>query len=565
MNREAEVDPNEVRMASGPHTPLLYLLLPMMGGFLLGAAFPGRLPLGPALALAGALWGVAALIAFQRRPWRSLRIWGAAFCLSVTVLAWSYYSVRIPPPPDLSRQVSREASLEIKIVREFALSGQGKRIAGLGVILTPPDYRPDFRGQTVYFSCWTTPETAGAARGATIRVRGKLEPTPPAPEGFDAYLRQQGCYLKLSQGGVTALLDNGPGFYRWCETVNRRWREILQTGATAPQTQELADIATAMLLGEKSMLSREAKARFMITGTMHLFAVSGLHVAIVAGLLAALLAWARIPKPARPIAGLALLLIYVQITGAAPSAVRAWWMAFFFWSASGLARKPAPLSALVCSALTVLLINPRELWSAGFQLSYTVVAGLLLYGVPLQDWLRERFEPYRWIPEDSLNLPQRAIRTGLHGFWSLAAISFAASVFSAPLTVGYFGVLAPGSFLLNIPLVTLAPLAMTASLLSVTGGCAGALWISNYCNHASWLFLAGMDGLVRAYAQFPHSSLAVGWRWNGAGFVLAFTMLSAAICLADHRISPKWRFGAPVVILFAGLVIGLEIRQDSSP
>src|SRR5690606_9759001 len=98
-------------------------------------------------------------------------------------------------------------------------------------------------------------------------------------------------------------------------------------------------------------LTAEQKERYIASGTMHLFAVSGLHVGIVAGLFAVVLAAMRFPRKFRPLVGLALLMAYVQVTGAAPSAMRAWWMAFFFWNAFALMRKPQPLSALAGSAL----------------------------------------------------------------------------------------------------------------------------------------------------------------------------------------------------------------------
>jgi len=563
MDGRGEVEKQPVRIASGPHTPLLYLLLPMMAGFRLGAAFPEHIPYGPMLTLAVGLCALAALTSFSLVPWQSLRLWGAAFALSAVCTSWIYYSIRVIPPPDLTHQANREAFIDIRVEREFGMPSNAERIAGLGIIVTPPDYRTDFRGQMISFNCWTDPETAEVGRGAIIRVRGKLEPIPPTTAGFDAYLRQQGCYLKLNQANLRETIDRGPSIFRWCEAVNERWQGILQVGANEPRTHQYANIATAMLLGEKSALGVEQKDRFIASGTMHLFAVSGLHVGIVAGLLAVILCGLHLPQKIRPFVGLVLLMGYVQITGAAPSAIRAWWMAFFFWNTRAFLRQPAPLSALVGSALVVLIMDPPELWSAGFQLSYTVVAGLLLFGVPLQDWLRRRFEPYQWIPPDSLKWHQQWVRHGLNALWGLLAISLTASAFSAPLTVRYFGVVAPGSFLLNIPLVLLAPLAMTASLLSVIAGSAGWLPGSAFFNHASWLFIAGMDQLVRLFLDAPLSSLAVDWRWTGTGSWLAMAMLGAALGFADYRISPKWRFGVPVLLLLLGLVFGTNIRQHS--
>lgn len=564
MDNFGEAPAIRVRLESGAHTPLLYLLLPLIAGFALAAAFPHDRPSQWLLVFAAALTTVATLGAMRRRTQGVLILWGACFMATSALAGWYYYALRIPAPPDLAAMANREAGVEIRIDRVFALKSHELRVAGIGELVTAPDYAPRLVGQRIYFQCWKDDITAPVGRGGVIFVRGKLEPTPDDPEGFDGYLRQQGCYLKLSQASLKDIVTPQPWLYAKFAAINERWQEILQTGANSPRTQQLAGIATAMLLGEKTALTTDQKERFIASGTMHLFAVSGLHVGIVAGLLLGAMKLIRVPTKWAPFIGLALLMGYVQVTGAAPSAIRAWWMACFFWLAFALMRKPQPLSALVSSALVVLLIDPRQLWSAGFQLSYTVVAGLIMYGGPLQFWLRNRFEPWRHIFPEERSRWQRFGRFTTFALYGLVAISFAASLYSAPLTIRYFGVLAPGSFLLNIPLVTLAPLAMTASLIAVLLGWAGWAAGAAFANHASWVFIAGMDGLVRLFLQTPESSLTLMWRWSWGGYALAVLMLAAALCLADRRIPPWARFGAPPLIMLLGLVFGAELHHIES-
>lgn len=564
MDKLAEKPGFRVRLESGAHTPLLYLALPLIAGFALAANVTPDRPAKWLVLLAAALTVCATLLVMRIRSRAMLLAWGASFVATSILAGWLYYALRIPAPPDLSQMANREAGVQIKIDRVFALKSHDLRVAGIGELVTAPDYAPRLLGQRIYFQCWKDDVSAPVGRGGVIFVRGKMEPTPDDQDGFDGYLRQQGCYLKLSQASLKEIIQPQPWLYAKFAKINERWQEILQTGANTPRTKQLAGIATAMLLGEKTALTRDQKERFIASGTMHLFAVSGLHVGIVAGLLIGAMKLIRFPPRWAPFVGLALLMGYVQVTGAAPSAIRAWWMAFFFWMAFALMRKPQPLSALVCSALVVLLIDPRQLWSAGFQLSYTVVAGLIVYGGPLQYWLRNRFEPWRHVFPEERNRTQRVGRFLLFGFFGLAAISFAASLYSAPLTIRYFGVLAPGSFLLNIPLVTLAPLAMTASLLAVLLGWMGWGAAAAFANHASWVFIAGMDALVQLFLKAPESSFTLGWRWEWGGYALALAILTAALCLADRRI-PAWvRFGLPPLIMLLGLVFGTEMHQVAS-
>lgn len=84
-----------------------------------------------------------------------------------------------------------------------------------------------------------------------------------------------------------------------------------------------------MIFGDLSLLSPEQKQNFLLTGTMHVFAVSGLHISILtAGALGAL-RLARCPRILAWILTLVGAWFYVQVIGAPPSAMRAWQMCLF--------------------------------------------------------------------------------------------------------------------------------------------------------------------------------------------------------------------------------------------
>ncbi|WP_309382331.1 ComEC/Rec2 family competence protein [Cerasicoccus frondis] len=561
MDTAGELAEKPIKLRSGAHTPLLYLLLPLIAGYALANYLPHVELSNGWLSATLVACILATLAAFRAQSKALLITWGLLFALTVTLASWRYYTYRIPAPPDLSAQPNREAEIDIEIKRVFAMRSQELRIAGIGEMVSAPAFAPQLHGQMVYFQCWKDEPDAPVGRGGFIRLRGKLEPTPNAPEGFDGYLRQQGCYLKLTQASLREIIKQPSWLNQQFEHINQHWQSTLQIGANTPRTRQLAGIATAMFLGEKTALTTEQKERYIASGTMHLFAVSGLHVGIVAALIALVLNGLRIPRKVQPWLGLILLWGYVQITGAAPSAVRAFIMAFFFWMAYTLLRKPQPLSALAASAVVVLLLDPRQLWSAGFQLSYTVVTGLIVYGAPLQEWLQTRFKPYRLIMPDSQSRWQKLTVWAARLAFGLVAISFAATLYSAPLSVRYFGVLAPGAFLLNVPLVSLAPLAMTASLIAALAGSVGLTAVASFANHASWVFVAGMDALVEGFLQAPDSSMQLSWRWAGGGYSLALLMLAAALLLADQR-TPIWaRLGVPPTMLLLGLVFGTELRH----
>src|SRR5690606_40928374 len=113
---------------------------------------------------------------------------------------------------------------------------------------------------------------------------------------------------------------------------------------------------------------------------MHLFAISGLHIGVIAAGIHAFLSLLRVPRLPKLVTGLTLLWLYVQITGGTPSAVRAFSMVALFQLTLQLRLPGNPVSAVATAALLVLMVDPLQLFSASFQMSYGIVASLLLYG-----------------------------------------------------------------------------------------------------------------------------------------------------------------------------------------
>ena len=195
-----------------------------------------------------------------------------------------------------------------------------------------------------------------------------------------------------------------------------------------------------MPLGKKAAIPPDQKDRFILAGAMHLFAISGLHVAIVAGLFILLLRLLPGPRWVETTLALTLLFLYVQITGGAPSAIRAFIMSAF-WKASGLVgKRGGAFPALVASAVFVLVVDPRQLWEKGFQLSYAVVASIILYGGPLGEKLQSTFRPWTFLSEEELSGHRRVIVMITQWFGGALGISIAATLASIPLTAEAFGI-----------------------------------------------------------------------------------------------------------------------------
>ena len=133
----------------------------------------------------------------------------------------------------------------------------------------------------------------------------------------------------------------------------------------------------ALLLGYRDDLPKTVRQDFVSTGTVHIFAISGAHVRMMAFLSIQLLRALGIPM-ARWFFFLApMLAVYTITTGAATSAIRACAMASMMLAAPVLKRRPDAISGLAVAAIGILACSPAQLGDLGFLLSFTAVAGLL--------------------------------------------------------------------------------------------------------------------------------------------------------------------------------------------
>lgn len=142
---------------------------------------------------------------------------------------------------------------------------------------------------------------------------------------------------------------------------------------------------SAMLLGDKTMLDSEQRLLFNNTGTAHILALSGMHVAIIASVILFLLIPLRFLGWHRTRKWIALVAIwmYAFFTGFSPSTVRACVMATFLLWASSLERKYSGLNALLAAAFAILLFSPLSVFDVGMQLSFICVASIICFAETL--------------------------------------------------------------------------------------------------------------------------------------------------------------------------------------
>lgn len=543
-------------MQSSPRAPSFYLLTSVIVGFCI--ARETEAPIGVTLGVAVGLCLVSLKIAQTNQ-----RVWVICFLAAAVLSAWSYASWRLPSAPDASelRLPIREASLRFEVVQVMQARTVYGSATGLGRVLKAGATSRLTKGDRIYFRL-KLPEDrpANLLRGSEIAAVGLIEMIQPdnTENSFDTYLTDTGVHHRLTRVRWFEQTKAPNRFEVFCQRMNERFESYLRLGS--PASGDLQRIYIAMLLGQKAELTPAQSERFRTSGTMHFFAISGLHIGVIATVLAQFLLLLRIPRKISPFIGLPLLYLYVEITGASPSAVRAFLMALFFWLSFALCRQRSPLAALAASAVLVLVIAPNQLWSLGFQLSYTVVLSILLFGLPLYERASKQLAPFTFLPKSDWSLWRRLYAGSQDAVLLLISISVSAWLASAPLSAAFFGYFSPSAIVLNVLLVNLVAVAIITGVISLSLALIGLPLMAEFINHAAWLTIDVMDRLVSANTQMPVSVITTADFNKGTAYAVLtiYFILLAFILRTNDRLNQNMLiFAAPPTVIIAGLLYGL--------
>ncbi len=338
---------------------------------------------------------------------------------------------------------------------------------------------------------------AALVPGRRVSVRGQVRPIdPPGNPGeidWQAHYRLAGIGARMSiraPGQVVPGGISGEGFTnRFVLPVRRNLSERLLSYVPDREARFL----NGLLLGERNEVPSDLKSDFITVGVMHLLAISGQQVVLVALLIAGILTVLRVPEKPRLLVVACALAYYVALTGASPSVTRAGIMSIVVLG-SGLAqRRPDVLNALGVAASGILLWDPKQLFDPGFLLSFSaVLAIVLLYPVVL------RLTP---------RLTAGAARVRILDLaWKGVAVSLAAGLGTAPIVAYYFGRVSLVGFLANILIVPLSSVALVLGMLTVGASFAWGWLASVYgaaAEASAWLTFA----LVDFFASFPYASV----------------------------------------------------------
>ncbi|MFY0545135.1 DNA internalization-related competence protein ComEC/Rec2 [Brevibacillus sp. H7] len=275
-----------------------------------------------------------------------------------------------------------------------------------------------------------TEQVASWAKGDRFYGIVKLSLPSPArnPHAFDyaRFLRWQGVYVTAETDFSSVEVQShgaslAARFDRWQNDGARLLETIFSDPIVSGYMQSL-------LLGMEESLSPELEEMYADLGLIHVLAISGLHVTLVSGSFLRLAGRAGLTRQTAAVVTVVFIGLYVLLVGASASAVRAGLMGALALG-SQFGRTRMPVRDIWAVALAAMLIyNPYQLWHIGFQLSFAVTLGLILY-VPIFQQLP--FPRWAWAK-------------------SLIGVTVSAQLTSFPFLLYWFHQCSPVSWLINL-------------------------------------------------------------------------------------------------------------------
>src|SRR4051794_19368947 len=336
-------------------------------GLALSPALPAASagPVAPALAL-GVVAGAALLVA---RPGSHRAARGVWLALLAIAAASSALAV---------------GALRLAAIDRGAFQGPiGRAVTARGVVTAVPrrsEGEVRMRVQTAdgRLAVQASEPVPNLPVGRQVEATGTLR----APEPWEAgYLARYGIRQVLVARRLRLTGRRRQGAAGAIDRIRDRAELALGRGTPPPE----AELLRGFVLGEDDRIDSATVDDFKRSGLAHLLAVSGENVMLLALLAVPALALLGVPLRARLLCVLALIAIYVPVTGAGPSIQRAGVMGAAGVVAALAGRPRSRWYAVLLAAFVTLAVNPRASGDAGWQLSFAAVIGIMLWAGPIRD------------------------------------------------------------------------------------------------------------------------------------------------------------------------------------
>lgn len=319
------------------------------------------------------------------------------------------------------------------------------------------------------FDLYLSGETSVLTPGTKVRIFGKLSrPGPPRNPGefdFSASARGRRRMATISVAHpecVTVLgYDRMTIASRWLDFIRLRSQQNLEKHIASEQLP----LASAMILGEQNQLSHERRSSFMVTGTIHLLAISGLHVGILAAGMIFIWRLGFLPRNWSAISIILFVVAYTCLVGFRPPILRASLLITMCCVAKLIGREAISFNSLALAALIILAMDPSQLFETGAQLSFLAVAIIARF----RAWFitRKIEDPIERLIARSRPIHLRTLYLICRTIKALVAFNAIVWLFTAPLIASTFHLVTPIAVGLNPILIVPVWIALFTGFLVV--------------------------------------------------------------------------------------------------
>lgn len=390
-----------------------------------------------------------------------------------------------------------------------------------------------------------------------------LSVTPPADQTYELHqtvrftdtLQTQFSTLNpfgrpvLSIRGIKGGLLTVTGFQDSLGAKMDALKARMQAAASPYLDENTARILEGVTFGGTDGFPRELTLTFRQGGILHVFSVSGFHLAVLAQAVMSLLSALRINKKAASLATVGFTVFFMMLVGFRYAVIRAGVMTILRYLAPLFGREADSLNSLGFAALLVALIDPASVYDTGFLLSFSATLGILLCASRIKSFLTLRLRLKRrfWI-----------------GCASLLAVSVSATLFTLPVMILTFDELSLVGLLAN---VLLTPLFFVLL-------CGGFLFylicmipfLSFLCPFFGSVLTVCVNLVVKSLSllvKLPYSTLPLGYDFIPLWLACTGVILGAGVLLTRRKVRvTALCITASLLLLFSGVISSLACNHN---
>ena len=440
-----------------------------------------------------------------------------------------------------SRELTKEFGAETR--SQFLLT-----VESISVNSIHPDRCDEMATGTIKVS--VSGQLSGFYVGDRVELHGRLAkirgPTNPGQFDFQRYFQGKGIRCWFSVSHPEGVLRLGTAAASWTSAMSR-WRVFLDQMIWTHVSPERAPLASAILLGNREQLDALSEQQFLLTGTIHLLAISGLHVGILAMLASGLARFSFVSRRAGLWVTVIFVFLYAWLVEFRPPVLRAAVLIAIVCFCKGVGRQSFSWNTLSAAGLIIFAINPAELYSSGAQLSFLAV-GCLIY---FRDWLvvPPTTEPIEKLIQNTRPWYQKCWKRLVDQLKIACLASALIWLVALPLVASQYHVIAPISLLIN-PLLLFPLTVVMLSGLGVLLFGWGAPALADCCGQLLDGSLAMIQWMVASCQQIPCSHM-----WDAGPTPIAVSIFYSVLAIEFlfqplRRAGPLWVF---LVLLWSAL------------